>query len=92
MIPTLTVSSTSYVESQNLTMRMGMRRFKRLTNGFSKKVENHAHAISLHFMQYTNAAPDGRHGAGGGIVCRPAGRRWRASDERRDTGVRWRRR
>lgn len=44
--------STSYVERQNLTMRMGMRRFTRLTNGFSKKIENHAHAVALHFMYY----------------------------------------
>ena len=49
--------STSYVERQNLTMRMGMRRFTRLTNGFSKKVENHAHAVSLHFMHYNFARP-----------------------------------
>ncbi len=42
--------STSYVERQNLTMRMGMRRFARLTNGFSKKLENHAYAVALHFM------------------------------------------
>ena len=44
--------STSYVERQNLTMRMGMRRFTRLTNGFSKKIENLAHAVSLHYMHY----------------------------------------
>src|SRR2546426_6084556 len=44
--------STSYVERQNLIMRMHMRRFTRLTNGFSKKVANHAHSVSLHFAYY----------------------------------------
>ena len=44
--------STSDAERQNSTMRMSMRRFTRLTNGFSKKAENHAHAVGLHYMHY----------------------------------------
>ena len=47
--------STSYVERQNLTMRMSMKRFARLSNGFSKKIQNHAHAVALHFMHYNFA-------------------------------------
>jgi IS1 family transposase len=50
--PDLAHVSTSYVERQNLTMRMHMRRFARLTNAFSKKVENHAYAVALHMMYY----------------------------------------
>jgi IS1 family transposase len=49
--------STSYVERQNLTMRMGMRRFTRLSNGFSKKLENHSAAVALHFLHYNFARP-----------------------------------
>ncbi len=51
--------STSYVERANLTMRMNMRRFTRLTNAFSKKVENHIASIELHFMIYNWVRPHG---------------------------------
>jgi IS1 family transposase len=55
--PDLTKASTSYVERQNLSMRMGMRRFTRLTTAFSKKVENLALAVSLHCMHYNFGRP-----------------------------------
>ena len=47
-----TYISTSYAERQNLTMRMCMRRFTRLTNAFSKRIENHIHMLSLYFVHY----------------------------------------
>jgi IS1 family transposase len=55
--PDLDMAGTSFVERQNLTMRMGMRRFTRLTNAFSKKLENLTHAVNLHYMHYNFARP-----------------------------------
>jgi IS1 family transposase len=55
--PDMTGVSTSYIERQNLTMRMNMRRFTRLTNAFSKKIENLGYAVALHFMYHNFARP-----------------------------------
>jgi len=55
--PDISKISTSFAERQNLTMRMSMRRFTRLTNAFSKKLENHELAIALYFMHYNFARP-----------------------------------
>lgn len=55
--PDLAKVSTSYIERQNLTMRMNMRRYMRLTNAFSKKLESHAAAVALHFMAYNYVRP-----------------------------------
>ena len=53
--PDLALASTSYAERMNLQIRMGMRRFTRLTNAHSKKIENHRHALALYFMFYNFA-------------------------------------
>lgn len=53
--PEVKMISTSHVERANLTMRMGMRRYTRLTNGFIKKIEMHMHSVSLHAMHYNFA-------------------------------------
>jgi len=73
--------STSYVERSNLTMRMGMRRFTRLTNGFSKKVENLAAAVSLHFMYYNFARPHmSLNGKTPAMVASVADHQWTITD------------
>lgn len=68
--------NTSYVERQNLTMRMGMRRFTRLTNGFSKKVENLAHAVSLHYMYYNFARVHQTHGMTPAVAAEVSDHQW----------------
>ena len=55
--PDMGAVSTSYIGRQNLTMRVSMRRFTRLTNGFSKEVENYEYALALNFMYYDFVRP-----------------------------------
>ena len=72
--------STSHVERMNLSMRMGMRRFTRLTNAFSKKVENHAHAVALHFMYYNFCKLHKAHRLTPAMAAGVTDRLWEVSD------------
>jgi IS1 family transposase len=72
--------STSYVERHNLTMRMHMRRFTRLTNGFSKKVENHAYAVALHMMYYNFVRTHSKLRMSPAMAAGVSDRLWEVSD------------
>jgi len=72
--------STSHVERQNLTMRMGMRRFTRLTNGFSKKVENLKAAVALHFAHYNFVRVHSTIKTTPALAAGVADRRWSLTD------------
>jgi IS1 family transposase len=73
--PAIEHISTSYIERQNLQMRMSMRRFTRLTNGHSKKVDNHEHALALHYVHYNfvrvQRALGGTPAMAAGLMTRP---------------------
>ena len=68
--------STSFVERQNLTMRIHMRRFTRLTNGFSRKIEHLAAAVALHFMWYNFGRVHQAHGFTPAFAAGVADHRW----------------
>jgi IS1 family transposase len=72
--------STSYAERQNLNMRMGMRRFTRLTNAFSKKAENHAHAVAIYFMHYNFVRIHQRYRVTPAMAAGVTDRLWEMSD------------
>jgi IS1 family transposase len=74
--PAIEHISTSYIERQNLQMRMSMRRFTRLTNGHSKKVENHMHALALHYVHYNFARTQKALGGTPAMVAGLATRQW----------------
>ena len=78
--PNIKNVSTSYVERQNLTMRMHMRRFTRLTNAFSKKLENHMHAISLYFMFYNFCKIHKAHRSTPALMAGVTDKLWEISD------------
>ena len=78
--PDMAHVSTSYVERQNLTMRMHMRRFTRLTNAFSKKVENHAYAVALHYMYYNFVRLHGKVRVTPAMQAGVTDRLWEVSD------------
>jgi IS1 family transposase len=72
--------STSYVERHNMTMRMHMRRFTRLTNAFSKKMENHAYAVALHMMYYNFVRLHSKLRISPAMAAGVSGRLWEVSD------------
>lgn len=72
--------STRYAERANLTMRMGMRRFTRLTNAFSKDAENHAHSIAIHFMHYNFARQHQTLRVSPAMAAGVTGRLWELAD------------
>jgi IS1 family transposase len=78
--PAIEHISTSYIERQNLQMRMSMRRFTRLTNGHSKKVENHLHALSIHYVHYNFARVQRALGGTPAMVAGLAQRPWSVED------------
>jgi hypothetical protein len=78
--PDMAHVSTSFVERNNLTMRMHMRRFTRLTNAFSKKVENHAYAVALHMMYYNFVKINGKLQMTPAMAAGIETRLWKMSD------------
>lgn len=78
--PAIEHISTSYIERQNLQMRMSMRRFTRLTNGHSKKVENHMHALAIHYVHYNFARVQRSLGGTPAMAAGLAHRAWSVED------------